>query len=84
MYNKRVKECCANCKHCAEVRKRPVYDTIATKICLYHRNTENSYYIWYKALRRTLVCDITFERECSVAEKNIKQPQMRPPLSAVG
>ena len=45
MYNKRVKECCANCKHCAEVRKRPVYNTNATKICLYHRNTEDSYYI---------------------------------------
>ena len=45
MYNKKVKECCANCKHCAEVRKRPVYDSILTKICLYHKNTENDTFI---------------------------------------
>ena len=39
------KECCANCIHCAKVRKRPIYDSIATKICLYFKNTENSNYI---------------------------------------
>ena len=41
----KIKECCANCVHCAEVRKRPIYDIILTKICLYHKNTENTNFI---------------------------------------
>jgi hypothetical protein len=41
----KIKECCANCIHCVEVRKRPVYDSILTKICLYHKNTENDDFI---------------------------------------
>lgn len=45
MYNSKAKECCANCKHCAEVRKRPIYDSILTKICLYYKNTEDAHYI---------------------------------------
>ena len=39
------KECCANCIHCAEVKKMPYYNTVLTNICLYFRNTEESYYI---------------------------------------
>lgn len=35
MYNKKVKECCKNCRYCFKVKKRPIYDSIANKICLY-------------------------------------------------
>lgn len=42
---RKPKECCANCIHCAEVKKMPYYDTVLTNICLYFRNTEEGYYI---------------------------------------
>lgn len=43
--SRKPKECCANCMHCAEVKKMPKYDTILTNICLYFRNVEEGYYV---------------------------------------
>ena len=36
---------CVNCIYCAEVRKRPVYNTVLTKICLFFAKEENYPYI---------------------------------------
>lgn len=39
------KECCKNCKYCAEVKKYPLYNSILTKICLYYVYTEREHFI---------------------------------------
>jgi hypothetical protein len=45
-YNTRATDdCCKNCAYCAEVKKWPCYDTVLTKVCLYHVCTANEAYV---------------------------------------
>lgn len=45
MTSKLNKECCKNCIYCAEVKKWPAYNEVATNVCIYFVCTEDSKYI---------------------------------------